>query len=74
MAEALLQRSNLRLNFVVGENEKGEDVVRAKSYNNINPEATAEQILSTSEALASLQIYPLQAVFRNGSLMIVEGE
>lgn len=72
MAEALLDKSVLRINYITGQKENGDPIVRAKSYNNVNPDATPEALLETAEALSSLQTEPLHSVWRNDTLMITE--
>lgn len=65
MAQSLIQQSQLRLVFEVGTDETGKPVYRRKNFNNIKVTATPEQLLSVSQALASLQTYPLAQIERN---------
>lgn len=65
MAMENIQTSQLRLIFFDREDEEtGEIYVSRKSFNNIKPTATAEQLLAVAEAFASLQQRPLLHVER----------
>jgi hypothetical protein len=64
MAQALIQASQLRLVFELGTDENGKMKYKNKNFNNIKTSATAEQLLSVAQAVASLQIYPLAQVER----------
>ena len=65
MAQTLIQNSQLRLIFELGTDENGKMKYKNKNFNNIKTSATAEQLLSVAQAIASLQIYPLTQVERN---------
>jgi len=65
MAQSLIQQSQLRLVFEVGTDEAGKPMYRRKSFNNIKVTATPEQLLAVSQALASLQAYPLAQIERS---------
>lgn len=70
MAEAMILNSKLRLLFETGVNEKGEPIVKSKTYSNIRKDATADQLLQTSTALASLCNSPLMSIEKNDSFEI----
>lgn len=65
MAVADLVSSRLRLIYYEGEDlETGRPIYRYKNFNNVKPEATAEQLLAVAEAVATLQDFPLYNVER----------
>lgn len=65
MAESILQKSQLRLQLETGTHPtSGKPVFKSKTFANLKPEATAEQMLTVANALAGLQEYPLAAVER----------
>lgn len=71
MAEAMIMDSKLRLLFETGINEKGEPVYKTKTYNNIDKEATADQLSEAAKALGSLSLYPVISVERTDNFEIV---
>ncbi|WP_019152607.1 DUF1659 domain-containing protein [Robertmurraya massiliosenegalensis] len=71
MAEAMIMDSKLRLLFETGINEKGEPVYKTKTYNNIDKEATADQLSEAAQALGSLSLYPVISVERTDNFEIV---
>lgn len=67
MATTQLMDTQLRLVFDNGVDSKGKPVVKNKNFNNIDTNATAEELLQAAQAIASLQVKPLIAVERNDS-------
>ncbi|WP_035186441.1 DUF1659 domain-containing protein [Alteribacter aurantiacus] len=59
--------SRLALSFVTGFNDVGEEIVRVRQFQNINPTAENSHLSSTAEALASLQQHPLVKVERGNT-------
>jgi Protein of unknown function (DUF1659) len=72
MAEAILIDSKLKLAFETGVNEKGEPVLKSKTFSNIKNEATAEGLLSAAQAVGSLAANPIVSITRNDSYNIFE--
>lgn len=72
MANQLPTNTRLQLFFVTGIDPEGNDVVKAKSFNNMKTDATASQLLSVSNALASLQQHTLKEIKRNDTSLITE--
>jgi len=70
MAQSMIQQSQLRLVFEVGTDETGKPMYRRKNFNNIKVTATPEQLLAVSQALASLQTYPLAQIERSDTHFI----
>ncbi|WP_153126080.1 DUF1659 domain-containing protein [Peribacillus tepidiphilus] len=62
MATETLLSKVLRLTFDAGLDEKGEPILKRKSYSNMNISATSEQLYATAVAIASLQAYPILSV------------
>ncbi|MGG0718552.1 DUF1659 domain-containing protein [Robertmurraya massiliosenegalensis] len=71
MAEAMIIDSKLRLLFETGLNEKGEPVYKTKTYNNIDKEATADQLSQAAQALGGLSLNPVISVERTDNFEIV---
>ncbi|MBU5595459.1 DUF1659 domain-containing protein [Amphibacillus sp. MSJ-3] len=73
MAQVDTIQSRLQLYFEVGVDlDTGEVITKAKSFNNIKPEATAEQLMNIANALTSLQQFPLHEVRRNDVSLLSE--
>ncbi|WP_141432382.1 DUF1659 domain-containing protein [Bacillus sp. 03113] len=68
MAQAILADTKLRITFETGLNEKGEPIFKAKTFSNIKKEATADQLYSVAQAIASISAYTLSSIERNDSL------
>lgn len=71
MAEAIILDSKLRILFEIGLNEKGETLYKAKTYSNIDKNATADQLFETAQALGQLSVYPVLGVERTDNFEIV---
>lgn len=72
MAQISLMQSNLRLIYANGYDDEGFAVYKARSYNDINPEATPDQIFNVAKAIASLCNLPLYTVERADKNEIIE--
>lgn len=70
MAE--LVSSRLVLMFITGFTDEGDPIYKMKSFQNINTEATNEQLYETAVALASLQQHQLHLVERNNKYELGE--
>ncbi|WP_017728274.1 DUF1659 domain-containing protein [Halalkalibacterium ligniniphilum] len=66
-----LNQSRLTLQFIVGTNEFGEDIVRNKSFNNVKATATDEQLQSIAQDLASIQQHGLKTAIRNNTIHLL---
>lgn len=64
MANQFIIQSRLQLVFITGTDLEGNDVYTTKAFNNMNTEASAEAFHTVSEALISLQQYPLEEIKR----------
>jgi len=71
MATAIPYKSQLRLYFVVGVNEKGEDVYKSKLFNNVKIDASVDGLYAVATALAPLQVYTLDKVEHGETAEIV---
>lgn len=71
MAQGMLKETQMRLHFETGLDEKGNPIVKTKTFNTVKKEATVEQIYQASQALAGLCDYPLLGVERNDSFDII---
>ena len=58
------QKSALRVYFETGLNEQGEPILSGKTYSNVKPTATPEEIHALAGTLATLQNFPLARVTR----------
>lgn len=66
MAQSEMIQSRLQLFFNVGTNEETGDVItKTKSFSNIKPEATTEDLMNVAGILSSLQQHPLAEIRRN---------
>jgi hypothetical protein len=67
MAQARLAKSNLRLVFEAGMDEKGHLLTKAKTFNNISSLATADQLYQTAQAIIVLCNDPISRIERADS-------
>lgn len=75
MAESIMVRSQLRLVLNNGIDPDTNDVItKLKSFNNVSPGATADQLFAVGEAFASLQTLPLYSLERSDNSELVESE
>ncbi|KAB2335548.1 DUF1659 domain-containing protein [Cytobacillus gottheilii] len=72
MAQALMVDTKLKLAFETGLNEKGEPILKSKTFSNIKKEATADGLLSAAQAVGTLTDTPIVSITRNDSYTIVE--
>lgn len=73
MAVAEKINSQLRLIFHDGEDMlTGKAILKAKTFNNVKTEATADQLYAIAQAVAGLQERPLYNIERKDSSDIVE--
>lgn len=71
MAQGLLENTKLRMIFETGLNEKGEPILKTKTFSNVKKEATVDQLFQAAQALAVLCNDPLNKVERDDSSAIV---
>lgn len=72
MAESVLIRSQLRLILEDGtDSETGDVKKKLKSFNNVNPSSTAEQLYEVAQAFASLQTLPFHAAERTDNSELI---
>ncbi|MFD2762470.1 DUF1659 domain-containing protein [Lentibacillus juripiscarius] len=72
VAEKIQSRLTLVLND--GEDmETGNTIYKSKSFNNVKPEATADQLLAIALAVAPLQERPLYNIERTDDSIISQG-
>jgi hypothetical protein len=67
MANEILKSVSLRINFEAGLDEAGDVIEKRKTFSNIKNDATPDQLLSTAQTLAGLQVYPLGEVVRTNN-------
>ena len=72
MASTYIQGVQLRLVLELGADEEGKMQYRSKNYNNIKPEATAEQLFAVAQAITALQTLPLNTIEKNDSFILAE--
>lgn len=72
MAVQEVRNSQLRLVLQVGTDEEGNPIFRNKNFNNIKPNATAEQLYAIATSLSVLQEHDLYEIVRNDSSTLSE--
>nr|WP_295973340.1 DUF1659 domain-containing protein [uncultured Bacillus sp.] len=65
MAETIISSSKLLISYETGMNSEGKPIYKTKTYSNVKEEATADGLLETAQALASLSAFPMHNVKRN---------
>jgi len=71
MAQALLATTKLRLVFQIGMDDDGKPIYKAKTFSNINREATADQLWQAAEALFGLSEDTISSVERVDSSDVI---
>ncbi|TFJ93157.1 DUF1659 domain-containing protein [Lentibacillus salicampi] len=72
---AAAQKVGSRLTLILDDGDDmmtGETVYKSKSFNNVKPEATADQLYAIATAVAGLQERPLYTIERNDESEITE--
>lgn len=72
MAQAMIMDSKLRILYDNGLNEKGEQVIKTKTYSNIRKDATAEQLLQAARAIAGLSSQALVNIERADNFELID--
>lgn len=73
MAISHVYRTQLKIGFENGiDPDTDRVIVKRKTFNNVKPEATADELYAVAEALASLQQLPLYEVERSDHAEIVD--
>lgn len=67
-----IKDSNLRLVLQTGVDAKGNPVFKTRSYGNIKPTASDQDIFNLAQQLAGLQIHVLDQVSRVNSFELTE--
>lgn len=67
MARSLLQGSKLRLVFESGIDDKGNPILKAKTFSNIKKDAATDQLFQAATAMASLCTETLNKAERTDS-------
>lgn len=62
--QTIMVASELVINVQDGINAQGNPVIRARRYNDVKPSATADDLYSVGQTLASLQEKPLAGIQR----------
>lgn len=70
MATSTLSNSRLILEFDAGIDGKGNTVYARKSFNNVKPQATDDQLYAIVQALVPLQQHELSMIERNNTSVI----
>ncbi|TMN22107.1 DUF1659 domain-containing protein [Lentibacillus cibarius] len=72
---AVAQKVGSRLTLILDDGDDmmtGETIFKSKSFNNVKPEATADQLFTIAAALAELQERPLYNVERTDDYEITQ--
>lgn len=64
MAMAQLVDTNFRLVYEIGVDDKGDPIFKRKTYNNVKPASTDDQIFDVAKAIASLSNLTLFTIER----------
>ncbi|MBP2071574.1 MULTISPECIES: DUF1659 domain-containing protein [Thermoanaerobacterium] len=58
------QGSRLSISYITGKDERGVDIVRSRTYNNIKSSALDQDVMDVAVILSGLQTYPVKSVTR----------
>ncbi|MEG0449622.1 MAG: DUF1659 domain-containing protein [Lysinibacillus sp.] len=64
MANLTFVNATLRLKYVTGQDDQGKEIVKSKSYRNLNSTHTAASLIVVANAIASLSSRQLNDVER----------
>lgn len=64
--------SGLKLKFDCGKGENGKSIIKTKTYSNVKPTSTNEDVYEVGAILASLQEHTLSEVFKVDSTSLSE--
>jgi len=65
--------SRLQLRFMVGQDAQGNPIYRSRSYSNVKPAASDDDLFAVGNALAGLQQHTLDEVRRISEYVLIEG-
>ena len=75
MAESILVRSSLRLILNNGIDPRTDDVItKVKTFNNVKPGLSADQLYAVGKVFADLQTLPLYSMERTDNSEIIHAE
>ncbi|MEG6567089.1 DUF1659 domain-containing protein [Thermoanaerobacterium saccharolyticum] len=58
------QGSRISISYITGKDERGVDVIRSRTYNNIKSSALDQDVIDVAAILSGLQTYPVKSVTR----------
>ncbi|AFK85337.1 MULTISPECIES: DUF1659 domain-containing protein [Thermoanaerobacterium] len=58
------QGSRISISYITGKDERGVDVIRSRTYNNIKSSALDQDVMDVAAVLSGLQTYPVKSVTR----------
>ena len=70
--ESRIANSKLQLKYNYGVDDKGENIIKSKTYANLSQEATDQVIYEVATAMSALQANPLQEVHKVQDVMLIE--
>lgn len=65
------QESRVSIYFITGVDAAGENIIRAKHFNNVKGDATDESLVSFVNSLYTLQQHSMETVTRNNSYALI---
>ncbi|MFL6558456.1 MAG: DUF1659 domain-containing protein [Bacillus sp. (in: firmicutes)] len=71
MAQSLLDSTKLRMVYEAGMDDKGEPILRAKTFSNVRKEATVDQLFQAAQAITVLGNDTLNKLERNDNIEIL---
>ncbi|MPW26983.1 DUF1659 domain-containing protein [Alkalibaculum sp. M08DMB] len=70
--EANIFSSRLQIRYNVGVDEKGNNIIRSKTYSNLKADVTDEAIYEVATAISDLQTNTLEEVHKIQDVMIIQ--
>lgn len=64
--------SRLQLRLIVGQDGQGNPIYRTRSYSNVKPDASDEDVLAVGNALAGLQQHEVEELRRTNDFVLIE--
>ena len=64
--------SRLQLRLIVGQDRQGNPIYRTRSYSNVKPDASDEDVFAVGNALAGLQQHDVEELRRTNDFILLE--
>lgn len=64
MEQQILELTKLQIEFIVGTDQRGQAIIKRKTFSNIRESVDAASLKIVADAIASLQVHPVNGLKR----------